>query len=352
MQAEEFPASTAGYEDSVQAAPLLKEYRGGYLENLHCGHIAGVDANGSVRCSAGDPEWATFMRSAAKPFQALPFFLEGMAERFGFTPEEQTLLMASHRAMPYHVEALESMMRKLGLSEEAFACKPTYPLDASARDEIAAARGPARAVYHNCSGKHLGLLAYCLGMGLPLESYASPDHPVQVRIVRILSELAGLPGREIRLATDGCGLPVFGMPLRHMAQAFLKLACPDLIEDAALRAAATRVAERMNAYPNMISAPYLICPNLLADPNIVAKGGAKGVYCFALKRERLAFALKVIDGSEEEWPLIVASILEQIGYGNADTIARMYRIGGRVIRNDNGAAVGENKAVFSLKMGT
>jgi len=330
------------------SVPLLEEYRGGHLENIHYGHVCGIDESGRVPYAVGDPEWTTFMRSAAKPFQAIPFFEEGLDGKLGFTPEEQTILMASHRALPYHVEALEGMLGKLGIGEEALVCKPTYPLDASARDGIVAGGGAPRRIYHNCSGKHLGVLAYCLGAGLPTENYYAANHPAQARILGVLADLAGLPSDAVRMGTDGCGFPVFGMPLRNMATAFLKLACPDLIEDGSVRSAVARIVGLMNAHPRLISAPDLICPNLLEDPNIVAKGGAKGIYCFALKRERQAFALKVEDGSEEEWPLLVASILEQIGYRNQETIERMYRIGNPSIRNDNGLVVGENRSVFKL----
>jgi len=333
------------------AEPLVLEYRGGVVENVHYGHACAVNETGDIVWQYGDPDAITFMRSAAKPIQALPFFLEGFDEKFGFTPEEQAIMMASHRALPYHVNALEGMLGKLGLDEGALVCKPTYPLDASARDALVAERLPQRRIYHNCSGKHLGVLATCIGMGYSLDDYDSPDHPAQRRIAALAAELAGLPQEDIRIGTDGCGFPVFGMPLRSMATAFLKLACPDLIADPALRDAVRKVTDLMNAYPNMISAEYLICPNLLMDDNIVAKGGAKGIYCFGLKKERLGFALKVVDGSEDEWPIAVASILEQIGYSNRETIDRMYRIGSPNILNDNGRVIGENRSVIQLRRG-
>lgn len=330
--------------------PLVWELRGGMVENVHYGHVCGVDHTGNVVYAVGDPEWKTFMRSAAKPVQALPFFLEKLDEKLGFSDEELTIMMASHRALPYHVDALEGMLRKLGLDEGTLVCKPTFPLDAAARDELVSAHKPQRRIYHNCSGKHLGVLAYCQAMGYPLEGYDSPDHPAQRRILGIAAELAECGIEDITIGTDGCGFPVFGMPLHRMAVMFLKLACPDLIADGELRRAVIRVGALMNANPDMISANYLICANLLHDPNIIAKGGAKGVYCFGLREERMAFALKVLDGSEEEWPIVVASILEQIGYRNRDTIERMRRIGPADIRNDNGVVIGENRSVFTLEL--
>lgn len=331
------------------AEPLVQELRGGMIENIHYGHICGVDEHGHIRYAAGDPQQTTFMRSAAKPLQALPFFLERLDEKIGFTDEELTIMMASHRSLPYHVEALDGMLRKLGLTEEALVCKPTYPLDTRARDTVVGHGQQQRRIYHNCSGKHLGILAYCQAMGLSLEGYDRPDHPVQRRILQIVAELAECEEADVHLGTDGCGFPVFGLPLQRMAVLYLKLACPDLITDKALARAATRVGELMNAHPDMISADYLTCPNLLRDPNIIAKGGAKGVYCFGLRRERLGFALKIMDGSEEEWPHIIASILTQIGYVDTDTIERLQVVGPKEILNDNKRIVGENRSVFHLK---
>ena len=104
----------------------------------------------------------------------------------------------------------------------------------------------------------------------------------------------------------------------------------------------------MNENPDIISGTNAICTSLLMDDNIVAKGGAQGVYCFGLKEEKLGFSLKVMDGSEEQWPLIVASILEQIEYKNKDTIQRLYNLSQKEIYNDNNKLVGNKEAVFKL----
>jgi L-asparaginase II len=133
-----------------------------------------------------------------------------------------------------------------------------------------------------------------------------------------------------------------------MATAYLKLACPELIADHEIRTAVQTIVRRMNKHPEMIAGTGRICSALLMDSNIIAKGGAKGIYCFGLKKERLGFAFKVLDGSEDEWPLIAAAILEQIGYDRQETINRMYELAPLVVRNDNNRIVGRNQAVFTL----
>lgn len=330
------------------AVRLAEQYRGGQLENIHFGHICGVDEKGRIIYRAGDPEWVAFMRSAAKPFQAIPAFIHGIPETYGFTDKEKTVMTASHRAEAYHVEALESMLSKIGVSEEQLICSHTYPLSPAARDELIIGDKPKRRIYHNCSGKHLGVLAWSKEKGYTLEGYAEPEHPAQAEVMDIVSYLSDCPADNIQIGIDGCGFPVYALPLQNIARMYLKLACPDLIERPEVRSAASEVSRLMNDHYEMVSAPWFICSTLLRDPNIVAKGGAKGIYCFGLRKERIAFALKVLDGSEEAWPIIIASILEQIGYDNQATIDRMYALTPKELRNDSGQAVGENKAVFKL----
>lgn len=333
----------------MNAALLVQELRGNLVECEYEGHICGVSYAKTVKYKVGNPHHVAYMRSSAKPFQAIPGFRIGAGERFGFTDKELTLIMASHRAEPFHVQAAESMMRKIGVSEPDLACGWSYPLNEAARHALVAQGKPMRPIYHNCSGKHLGILAYCKAMGYPLKGYQEPDHPAQKDILAVLAMMAEYPAEQIRIGIDGCGLPVFGLPLNHIALAYLKLACPELIEDAATRAAVEQITSLMNDNPEMVSGTDMICSTLLMDDNIVAKGGAKGIYCFGLKKERLAFALKVMDGSEEKWPLIVASILEQIGYSRTKTIERMYRLCPKPLANAGGTIVGENRAVFRLE---
>jgi L-asparaginase II len=327
---------------------LVREYRGNVEECVHYGHICGVDDKRKIVYWTGDPEAVTPLRSSGKPFQAIPVVRHGADERYGFSDAEAAITIGSHRAEPFHVEVLESMLRKTGISEEQLICHPTYPLSVYATEELLRERKPKRSIYHNCSGKHLGILALCKAMGYPTEGYGSLEHPAQQEIVETLAELAEVSREEIGLGTDGCGFPVFSLSLRALAVAYLKLACPDLIPNPELRAAVVKIVSRMNAHSEMIAGSDRICSSLLLDPNIVAKGGAKGVYCFGLKEERLAFALKVEDGSEDEWPIIVASILEQIGYRNRQTIERLYALWPVEIRNDNRLVVGHNKTVFTL----
>lgn len=327
---------------------LVEEYRNDILENVHMGVICGINAEGDVLYSVGDENHLTFLRSAAKPFQAIPVIQYGVDDKFELTSREAALFAASQRGEDYHIEALESIIQKTGIVEEQFYCCPTYPLNEKPKADYHRKNGEQRKLYHNCSGKHSGFIALAKVLGHDIDGYWELEHPVQQLSLVAMADMANYPKEDIGIGIDGCGFPVYAMPLKHIAQAFLKLACPDLIQQTEMREAVVKITGYMNAHPEMIASHDFICSVLLADPNIVAKGGAKGVYGFALKKERMSFALKVMDGSELVWPIIVASILEQIGYENRETIERLYELAPKEIINDNLKVVGERKIVFDL----
>lgn len=328
---------------------LVEEYRGDILECVHRGYICCVDEYGQVIYSIGDPNFVTYMRSSAKPIQVIPLIRRGLEKKYNLSNKEVTVMTGSHRAEPFHVNALESIMKKVKVEEEELICLPTYPLAMSAKEEILRQGGEKRRIYHNCSGKHMGILTLCIDMECDKKDYWNINSPAQQEILSHISMISGYPRGDIKIGTDGCGVPVFGMPMKNLAKAYMTMACPDTIEDELTRNAVIKITKLMNENYEMVSGTNLICSLLLMDDNIVAKGGAKGVYCFGLKEERLGFSIKIIDGSEDEWPLIVASILEQIDYKNKDTIDRIKNIFPSAMVNDNKKIVGESIVKFKLK---
>ncbi len=327
---------------------LVEEYRGELLECVHRGYICCVNEDGQVVYSIGDPGFVTFMRSSAKPIQAIPLIKRGIDTKYNLSDKEITVMTGSHRAELFHVTALESIMDKVKIDEDELICLPTYPLSMNAKEEILRNGGEKRRIYHNCSGKHMGILTLCTDMNCDKREYWNINSPAQQEILSHISMMSEYPREQIKIGTDGCGVPVFAMPMKNLAMAYMKMACPDTIGDEITRDAVIKLTKLMNENYEMVSGTDLICSLLLMDDNIVAKGGAKGVYCFGLRDERLGFSIKIIDGSEEEWPLIVASILEQINYKNKDTIDRLKRVFPRVIVNDNNKEVGESIVRFKL----
>ena len=327
---------------------LIEETRNSLVENVHNGLISGVNDHLQSIYQVGDEEQYVYFRSAAKPIQAIPVFLSDVISKYDLTDEEAALFTASQRGEKYHLAALESLLKKLPVKEEDLFCAAAYPLNAEPKEEMISNHGSKRKLYHNCAGKHLGFMALCMEKGYPVDGYWEQDHPLQQQIISILSILSEVPTSKIKLGIDGCGVPVFAIPLKNMAITYLKLACPDLIKEEDIRNAVIKMTKVMNAEPNIVASEHFVCSVLLMDDNIVAKGGAQGVYCFGLKNERTAFALKVLSGSEDVWPNVLASILEQINYKNKQTIAALRALRPSVVKNDAGLTVGEIKEIFKL----
>src|SRR3954467_2196068 len=104
------------------AEPLVEVRRGAITESRHRGHIVAIEPNGNVIACLGSPHNVTFLRSSAKPLQALPLLTSGAADRFGFTDEEVAMACASHNGEPIHTKLVESMLEKIGLGPEALKC--------------------------------------------------------------------------------------------------------------------------------------------------------------------------------------------------------------------------------------
>lgn len=327
---------------------LVKEFRADRLECVHRGSICIVNKDGKVVQYTGDPHYIAFTRSSAKPIQAIPGVRGGIVQQYGLSEADLAVMVASHRGEEDHIDTLNKLMEKIEIHEEGLICAPSLPLNQKSTINILRQGGDYRRLYHNCAGKHLGVLAYCKMKGYHLGDYDNPEHPVQQEIVQTLATLADLAVSDITIGIDGCGLPVFALPLSALATAYMKLANPQFMTDEGTAEAARMITKAMNEHPRLVAGSGMVDSILLEDHNIVAKGGFKGVYAFALKKEQLGITFKIADGSEEEWGLVVAQILEQIGYDNQATIQKLKQAFPNEIYNDAGKVVGRSDCVFTL----
>lgn len=203
--------------DRIKDVPLVYMNRGGRTENVHRGRIAVVSAeDGRLLHACGDADALTYVRSTAKPIQAIASLLDGIAEAHGFEQRHLALLAASHRGSGRQIEVLEEILERTGLDEDLLAIQPTLPVGRQARDEYAAAGGKPRKLLHTCAGKHLGVLAWSKLKGWPLEGYIRPDHPAQQEIVRRIRQWADADSEEVTIGKDGCGFPVAAMPCARL----------------------------------------------------------------------------------------------------------------------------------------
>jgi len=248
--------------------------------------------------SSGDVDRPFYIRSSAKPFQAT------VSQEAGadLTPLEMAVACASHRGFPVHIAVVSSMLGVAGLDESALQCPPSWPLASEASRLVVRQGGSEpRRVWHNCSGKHAGFLRACVAAGWPTGSYLSPDHPLQRRVVALVSEMGEYQVEPV--GVDGCGAPVLRTTVRAMALMFAKLATERRLEHA--RAA-------MHRYPAMIAANGEGDTEIAIALDGVAKGGAAGCVGVGL-RDRLGLAVKSWDGLGAVANVGAVAALDQIG---------------------------------------
>ncbi|MFC4600218.1 asparaginase [Cohnella hongkongensis] len=331
----------------IPDVPLLAMRRGGQTENVHRGRIAVVSAgDGRLLQAHGDAEALAYVRSTAKPIQAMASLLDGAADAYGLEERHLAMLAASHRGSRQQIEALEDLLKRTGLDESLLAVQPTLPVGRRSRDEYVASGGQPRKLLHTCAGKHLGVLAWSKLKGWPLEGYIRPEHPAQREIVRLLRIWTDTEKEPLTVGKDGCGFPVAAMPLRSLALAYGRLASPELAGDGAEAAAAGRLAAAMNAFPELVEGRHRLASLLLEDPNLVAKSGAHGVFALGLRRERIGVALAVTDGTEVAWPHIVKALLKRFGGASEETMRKLERTFPSEFLNDALEAAGSWEAVF------
>jgi L-asparaginase II len=283
--------------------------RGDTVESRHRVHAVAVQ-DGTVIAESGDGGLVTYMRSAAKPIQALP-----LGRAFPELAEEElAIACASHQALPEQVAAVRSLLARAPAGEDELECGP--------------AGDPPEPIKHNCSGKHAGMLALCRAHGWDSRGYRLADHPCQRAMLTEVARAADLGEDELETGIDGCGVVTFALPLERMALAFARLERLD---------GGDAVAAAMRAHPGLIRGPGGVDTVLMrAREGWIAKGGAEGLMCAAGPRG-LGVALKIEDGSSRPVGPALAAFLDRLG-------SPVEKLAASPLENSRGEEVGEIRA--------
>lgn len=346
--------------------PLLELVRGSVTEATHYGSIAVVDSNGHLLYSHGDPHTVAFLRSSAKPFQAIPFVEQGGVEHYGYTQAELALSCASHETSQMHLDTVQTMQKKIGVGEQYLQCGPHLPGDAAKLREVIKNDIRLTANFNNCSGKHTSMLAFAKMRGLPLENYLTFDHPIQLDIRRTLAEMCMMNEEDIELGIDGCSAPNFALPLFNAALGMARMCDPrELHQTRAL--ACQKITSAMSAHSEMVSNyGEFDCEVMrVGAGNIITKRGAEGFQIIGLMpgviRDRgVGIAFKVTDGDKSSMnnnletgarvrPSVSLEILRQLGALNETQLTQLAKFGPeKTLKNYAGLVTGKSRPVFNL----
>ncbi len=284
----------------LAGVPAVDVWRGPRVESTHAVAACACTAGGDVRYQRGTIDVPVFLRSAAKPFIAAAAVAAGVVERFGLVPHEIAVMAASHSGEPGHVDAVASILAKIGASEADLQCGVQYPGSSQLR--------------HNCSGKHAGILALSRVLDVPFATYLDVDHPAERAILAFCERAFDDRFTPDRIGVDGCGIPVIALTLRRAATGFAKFATLTGLADADRDALAV-VRAAMIAQPWFVAGTAQFDTDLMTAGRgaIVAKGGAEGVHASGLLDAGLGVVLKVVDGARRAVPPATLAALDRLG---------------------------------------
>ena len=331
---------------------LVHALRGGIVESAHRGAVAVIDADGGVHTHWGDIDRPIFPRSAVKVLQALPLVESGAAERWQLSAEELALSCASHGGEEVHARTAAAMLAKAGVDVSALECGAHWPYHDNASKALAAAGQQPSALHNNCSGKHAGFV--CLGCLMAgdddrrafLGGYVKPIHPVMREVTAALQATTGYDLATAPMGTDGCSIPTFAIPLRHLARAFARLGT-----GVGLSAGHQRAARQLRAA--VAQAPHMVAGSgrfdsrmmTLLGERVLCKVGAEGVYCAALPEQGLGVAVKMDDGNTARaCEVVMAALIARLVRLNDKENRVVSDLADLKLSNWNGIEVGRLRA--------
>jgi L-asparaginase II len=340
---------------------LVEVWRGNAVESEHAGSIAVLDADGGVLLALGDIDRPVFPRSAVKALQALPLVESDAADRLALADDELAIACASHNGEPAHVRTAAGMLAKAGVDAGVLECGAHWPYSDTALRELAAHGQAPSALNNNCSGKHAGFVCLACALmgwndsGLDLrryvKGYVKAEHPVMREVADALQSSTGFDLEKAPHGTDGCSIPTYAIPLRHLALAFARFGT-----GVGLRDGQARAAQRLRAA--VAKSPFMVAGTDRFDTlvmqrfgeRVFCKVGAEGMYCAALPQRGLGVAIKIADGNNARAAeVVMAAVIEALVARDADEAAFMRRYSECRLKNWNGIEVGALRATAGLR---
>lgn len=322
--------------------PLVVEVtRGPVVESTHEVVAVVCDSMGRLINGWGNSQFVTVPRSAIKMLQALPLIESGAFEKFGLTDEHLALAMASHRGEKQHLDVAKDWLKKISLSEADLACGGHLPYNEKAQIEFFQKGEKLGPLYSNCVGKHLAMLTTALHLKENIKGYEDPNHPVQVRIRKVLTEAMGMDMSKVPHAVDGCTVPTYPVPLQNLAMGmglFLS------VKESELRKMSLKkISTAYFKHPVLASGSddfsYELSQKI--SGKVMLKGGAEGVYVGVSPERGISFALKVVDGSQRAAHFTAAALLQNLKIIADTEVGQVKNILSPNVVNSKGQVVGQ-----------
>lgn len=299
---------------NYQPQKLLEYIRDGLVEQEHSGFIGHLSADKTFSELGDSNNYPYYLRSCAKPLQASLLIDYGLDEFYNMSLEEIAVCCASHAGEPCHTRIVQVLLDKIGIDSECLKCGLHSPISKTEQNKLIIKNTQETILQNNCSGKHSMMLAICKKKSWDTKNYDEINHPVQVAIKKKIYDLCEIK-KEYPNTKDGCGVPIYSMPLKNMLIGYSNLFFSPQYE------------KIKNAF---IQNPYLIGGEnrldtaiMSANNNIIAKVGAGGI-CIAVNLEKKeALVIKVLDCDMKARAIALIEALKQLNW-----------LDGRIFEND------------------
>ena len=313
---------------------LLKTTRGNNIETLHNGWICVLDKNKKVTFKKGDINDYTFLRSTAKPIQAIPL----IEHKIKATKKELAVICGSHSGSERHINILKSFSKKHNLNFSNLQCGIHEPSDKKEREKLYRTNSLPDILHNNCSGKHLGMLAVCKKNKWSLKNYLDPKHPLQKEIFNKIKELS--EAKKIFSAIDGCSAPVFSLPIINIAKMFSNFTSMGWVTQP--------IQNAMKLHPYLMGCKGQIDSEIIKASNgkLLSKVGAEGI--IIVTYDGNCAVVKIADGSQKARSIVILRLLLKLGWLKESQIKNspLEKIYDLKIKNVSGKIVGKMQLTF------
>ena len=284
---------------------LLEYIRDGLVEQEQFGFIVRCSSKTCLFKLGDDSNYPFYLRSCAKPLQGSLIIDFKLDTFLNMSLKEIALCCSSHSGEPCHVSIVKNLLKKTGIDKSDLKCGIDKPLSRNECKKLIISGSQENILQNNCSGKHAMMLAICKKNGWDCKTYDEKEHPLQIAVRDKIYELCEL-NEDYAITKDGCGVPIYAMPLENMAKGYLNLF---------LNKKYSKIRDAFLQNPYLISGENRLDNAIMnANENLIAKSGASGIFIVVNLKEKEALVVKVLDDNMKARAICVIEALKQLGW--------------------------------------
>ena len=331
--------------------PLAVVTRNDYIESIHYGYVCVVNSSGQVLYNLGDYNTKIFFRSSAKPLQAIPLIQSGASEALKFSLKEIAIACASHSGQKIHQETVRKILKMLNLDEVNLHCGIMSPYNEEESKRLIAEGTSPSSLHCSCSGKHSAMLALAKFRGYNIDDYESITNPTQKEILNTLAQFIDENVNHIPVGTDGCGAPIYLVPVNKIALSYARLVKYSQDSESTYHRSCKTVFEAMTKFPEMVAGDNEFCTELMkvTKGKLIGKVGSEAVYCLGIKDSNLGICIKVVDGNERAVYPVVIQVLRELDILDDTEFAKLSHWHSIPLINNLKEHIGQIIPTFSIK---